>query len=110
MPPPSRSCIRAAAGADLGGQPRRRPATPEHWREAAPDGSALAVRHAVLVAVSVVMLVPFYWVLKTSLTGENIYAYPPHLIPVSANLFHYVDVWYPIPFPRYLLNSVDRVG
>ena len=28
------------------------------------------------------------------------------LIPHDANLFHYVDVWYFIPFPRYLLNSV----
>ena len=54
----------------------------------------LGLRHAVLVGVSAAMLVPFYWVLKTSLTGDNIYAYPPHLIPVSANLFHYVDVWY----------------
>jgi hypothetical protein len=23
------------------------------------------------------MLVPFYWVLKTSVSGENIFAYPP---------------------------------
>ena len=63
-------------------------------------------RHAIMVVVSALMLVPFYWVLKTSLTGENIYAYPPHIIPVDPHLFHYVDVWYLIPFPRYLLNSV----
>ena len=43
--------------------------------------SAALARHAALVVVCVLMLVPFYWVLKTSLTGENIYAYPPHLIP-----------------------------
>ena len=30
------------------------------------------------------MLVPFYWVLKTSLTGENIFAYPPALLPARA--------------------------
>src|SRR6185437_10314156 len=63
-------------------------------------------RHALLVVICAAMLVPFYWVLKTSLTGENIYAYPPALIPHHANLFHYVDVWYFIPFPRYLLNSI----
>jgi len=51
------------------------------------------------------MLVPFYWVLKTSLSGDNIYSYPPALLPRNANLFHYVDVWYFIPFARYLLNS-----
>lgn len=63
-------------------------------------------RHAVLVVISVIMLVPFYWVVKTSITGENIYAYPPSLWPVKPQLFNYVDVWYLIPFPRYLLNSV----
>jgi ABC-type glycerol-3-phosphate transport system permease component len=38
-------------------------------------------RHATMVVVCVLMLVPFYWVLKTSLTGENIYEYPPSIIP-----------------------------
>jgi ABC-type glycerol-3-phosphate transport system permease component len=66
----------------------------------------LWLRHAVLIAISVVMLAPFYWVLKTALTGENIYAYPPSLWPVAPHLFNFVDVWYLIPFPRYLLNSV----
>lgn len=65
----------------------------------------LWLRHAVLVLVSVVMLSPFYWVVKTSLTGENIYAYPPRVLPENPHLFNYVDVWYLIPFPRYLLNS-----
>jgi ABC-type glycerol-3-phosphate transport system permease component len=63
-------------------------------------------RHAIMLVVSFLMLVPFYWVLKTSLTGENIYAYPPHIVPADPHLFHYVDVWYLIPFPRYVLNSV----
>jgi ABC-type glycerol-3-phosphate transport system permease component len=64
------------------------------------------LRHLVLIVVCAAMLIPFYWVLKTSLTGDNIYSYPPALIPRDPNLFHYVDVWYFIPFPRYLLNSV----
>ncbi|MBN8891203.1 MAG: hypothetical protein BGP12_19625 [Rhodospirillales bacterium 70-18] len=63
-------------------------------------------RHAALLVVCAIMLVPFYWVVKTSLTGENIYAYPPRLLPQAPHLFNYVDVWYLIPFPRYLLNSV----
>jgi ABC-type glycerol-3-phosphate transport system permease component len=62
--------------------------------------------HLVLVVASFVMLVPFYWVLKTSLTGDNIYAYPPSLWPRNPHLFFYVDVWYAIPFARYFLNSV----
>ena len=65
----------------------------------------LAARHGVLVIVSIIMLMPFYWVIKTALTGENIYAFPPRLLPEAPHLFIFVDVWYLIPFPRYLLNS-----
>ena len=64
------------------------------------------LRHAALLLISAVMLTPFYWVVKTSVTGENIYEYPPHLLPQHPNLFNYVDVWYLIPFPQYLLNSL----
>ncbi len=62
--------------------------------------------HLILVFVSGLMLVPFVWVLKTSLTGENIFSYPPAILPQNAHLFYYVDVWYTIPFFRYLVNSV----
>lgn len=64
------------------------------------------LRHAVLLLVSAVMLLPFYWVIKTAITNENIYAYPPRLLPQDPHLFNFVDVWYLIPFPRYLLNSI----
>ncbi|MBN9065496.1 MAG: carbohydrate ABC transporter permease [Rhizobiales bacterium] len=62
--------------------------------------------HFALALISALMLVPFYWVLKTSLTGENIFSYPPSLLPHEANPFYFVDVWYAIPFFRYLINSV----
>jgi ABC-type glycerol-3-phosphate transport system permease component len=62
--------------------------------------------HVMLVAISFAMLLPFYWVLKTSLTGENIFVYPPSILPHHAQPFYYVDVWYFIPFARFLLNSV----
>lgn len=64
------------------------------------------VIHLGLGTVCALMMVPFYWVLKTSLTGENIFAYPPALLPENPHLFYYVDVWYSIPFFRYLVNSV----
>ncbi len=62
--------------------------------------------HLMLVGVSFLMLIPFYWVLKTSVTGENIFAYPPSILPKSPHPFYYVDVWYYIPFARYFLNSI----
>lgn len=62
--------------------------------------------HLALVLVCFVMLVPFYWVAKTSVTGENIFAYPPSLWPRDPQPFFFVDAWYAIPFPRFFLNSV----
>ena len=64
------------------------------------------LRHSALLGICAIMLLPFYWVLKTAVTNENIYAYPPRLLPASPHLFNFVDVWYFIPFPRYLLNSL----
>ena len=49
--------------------------------------------HVILVGVSFLMLIPFYWVLKTSVTGENIFAYPPSVLPKA-------------PHPFYSLNNV----
>ena len=63
------------------------------------------IRHAVLIVVCALMLVPFYWVVKTAITDENIYSYPPRLLPQDPHPYNFVDVWYLIPFPRYLLNS-----
>jgi ABC-type glycerol-3-phosphate transport system permease component len=66
--------------------------------------------HALLLTLSFCMLLPFYWVLKTSLTGENIFVYPPSVLPVAPHPFYYVDTWYYIPFARYLANSVIVSG
>lgn len=70
------------------------------------QASLLGLRHLTLMVIAFLMLVPFYWVIKTAITNENIYAYPPGLLPQNPHLFNFVDVWYLIPFPRYLLNSI----
>ena len=71
---------------------------------------SILARHGLLLAVAAMMLIPFYWVLKTAVTNENIYAYPPRILPADPHLFNFVDVWYLIPFPRYLLNSLIVSG
>ena len=70
------------------------------------QATLLGLRHLTLMVIAFLMLVPFYWVIKTAITNENIYAYPPSLLPRNPHLFNFVDVWYLIPFPRYLLNSI----
>lgn len=62
--------------------------------------------HIVMILISFVMVIPIYWVLKTSLTGENLFNYPPSLVPKDPHLYYFVDVYYWIPFLRYFLNSL----
>ena len=62
--------------------------------------------HLALIGVCIVMLTPIYWVLKTSLTGENLFNYPPSLVPVDANLYYYVEAWYSVDFVRIFGNSL----
>ena len=81
-------------------------ATDKHQKRPGVRRAAHWPLHLGLLIVSFAMLVPFYWVLKTSLTGENIFVYPPSVLPVDPHPFYYVDVWYYIPFARYLANSV----
>ena len=66
--------------------------------------------HLILCIFSIFMLTPFYWVLKTSMAGENIFNYPPSLIPADPHPFFFVDVWYFIPFLRFFLNSALVAG
>jgi ABC-type glycerol-3-phosphate transport system permease component len=64
-----------------------------------------------LAASSIVMVVPFYWTLATSLKLEQfIYASPPQWWPNPLTFVHYIDVLTRIPFPRYFLNSVIVAG
>jgi len=60
-----------------------------------------------LIASSIAMLVPFYWMLSTSFKLEgDVFAYPPEWIPQPATLLHYIEVWTSLPFARFLFNSV----
>ena len=66
--------------------------------------------HLALLIVCVIALLPIYWVLKTSLTGENLFIYPPSLTPKNANMFHYVAAWYTVDIPQMLINSTAVAG
>lgn len=68
------------------------------------------VFHATLILVAIVMLTPIYWVVKTSITGENLFTYPPSILPNDANLYYYVEAWYTVDFVRLFANSVAIAG
>jgi putative chitobiose transport system permease protein len=55
---------------------------------------------------------PFIWLISTSLKGidENIFAYPPVIIPKDFTFANYVGVWGKVDFIRYFVNSMIVAG
>ena len=64
--------------------------------------------HIILITVSLLSVFPFLWLLSTSLKGggENIFAYPPNLIPQDWTLNNYAGVWKRVNLLLYFFNSV----
>lgn len=67
----------------------------------------MVLRYLALLALFVFMAGPFLWQLSTALKGpaENIFDYPPKLIPSDPTLQNFVRVADTIPVWRYALNS-----
>lgn len=68
-----------------------------------------ALRYLLMLGVLAVTVGPFLWQLSTSLksTTEDIYAYPPNLLPERPTLDNYAGVADIIPLWRYALNSLQ---
>ena len=67
-----------------------------------------ALIHTILIITSLLSIFPFIWLTSTSLKGlnEDIFAYPPHLIPSDFTWANYIDVWGKVNFMEYFWNSV----
>jgi ABC-type glycerol-3-phosphate transport system permease component len=65
-----------------------------------------ALLYGALVAVAAVLLLPFAWMLSTSLKGnEAIFAIPPQWIPEDLRWDNYAQVFRRMPFLLYLRNT-----
>lgn len=66
-----------------------------------------AILYLMLIVGSIIMILPFYWMITTSLkTSSEVLKMPPMWIPISFKWHNYVEAWHAAPFPRYFLNSV----
>ena len=76
-------------------------------RQRTRKGVEMTLRYAALLLLVGLTVGPFLWLLSTSLkgAGENIYAFPPSLLPREPTLANYVKVFESQPFFTYLLNS-----
>jgi putative chitobiose transport system permease protein len=63
--------------------------------------------YGLLSAIAILMLFPLLWLLSTSLKSptENIFQFPPQLLPSQPTFNNFVRVWQTNPFGRYLFNS-----
>lgn len=67
--------------------------------------------YALLIALAVFTIWPYYWMFKISLeTAASVYAWPPTLYPDPVTFDNYVTVWNSMGVWRYLLNSVIITG
>ena len=64
--------------------------------------------HTTLIIVSLISIFPFLWLISTSLkgSGENIFAYPPQLIPTDFTFENYIGVWNKVNIIGYFINSM----
>lgn len=70
------------------------------------------ISHIILITVSLLSIFPFIWLISTSLKGggENIFAYPPVIIPKDFTWDNYVGVWKRVNFIGYFINSMIVAG
>ena len=62
--------------------------------------------HVVLIAGSLLMLLPFIWMLSTSLKeAREVFTFPPQWIPSKFNWENYSKALTAMPFGRFYLNS-----
>lgn len=63
--------------------------------------------YVMLGAIAIVMLFPLLWLLSTALKSptEDIFQFPPQLLPNQPTFHNFVQVWQTNPFGQYLFNS-----
>jgi multiple sugar transport system permease protein len=85
--------------------------------EAAPSANLLAIKvryyigrtliYILLITVGITMLLPFLWMISTSLKAPgDIFILPPKWIPNPPQWNNYVRLFEVLPFGRFLLNSL----
>jgi ABC-type glycerol-3-phosphate transport system permease component len=81
-------------------------------RTAARSGRRLrTARRAILLGLLIggglLMMVPFLWMISTSLkTRAEVFAKPPTLFPLVPQWHNYPDMWSALPFATFFLNSI----
>ena len=64
------------------------------------------VLYVVLIALAVLMLIPFAWMLSASLKlDKDVFIFPIQWIPENPRWRNYIDIWTKIPLSKFVLNT-----
>jgi multiple sugar transport system permease protein len=67
---------------------------------------ATSLTYIVLIAGSALYVIPFLWMVRTSLMPiENMFVYPPQFIPNPVRWVNYAEMWNTGPFLSWVRNS-----
>ena len=68
--------------------------------------------HTILIVLSLISIFPFVWLASTSFKGinEDIFSYPPAIIPSDFTLMNYIEVCNRVDFMSYFINSMIVAG
>ncbi|MGR9139243.1 carbohydrate ABC transporter permease (plasmid) [Rhizobium leguminosarum] len=62
--------------------------------------------YAIVIAVTLIMLMPFAWMLSASLKlSRDVFAFPIEWIPSEPQWHNYVDIWTKIPLALFIYNT-----
>lgn len=65
------------------------------------------VAYTILSIGGLIMLIPFIWMLSTSLKAAgDVFVFPPKWIPSPILWRNYIDAWNAVPFNRFFINSI----
>ena len=66
---------------------------------------------ALLCLGTLLFLFPFFWMISTSLrASDEVFLYPPNLIPKTFVWQNYLAIWHKAPFGTYFINSIIVTG
>lgn len=67
--------------------------------------------YAILLFVALTMLIPFLWMVSTSLMDKmEVFRFPPKFIPDEPKWSNYKNALTLVPFGRYFINSTIMVA
>jgi putative chitobiose transport system permease protein len=81
---------------------------PSTVRWSTTDRRSSILTYILLGTIAIVMLTPMLWLVSTAFKGptEDLFTFPPQLIPKSPTLNNFINVWKNNPFGQYFLNSM----